>query len=255
MLADEVDFIGQKWLPVLRQAGYDYVELPLAQIMDFSEETFCALLEELKTLGIPCEACNNFFPKEVRLTGETVCFDQIQTYVEHAVSRAVRLGAKVIVFGSSGAKNVPEGFDPAMAFEQVVQVLRLVSEAVAPYGIQIAIEPLNRQESNLIVNLKEGIELVEAVARAPIRLLVDYYHFNLEKDTTEMLVSAMPYLVHAHFANPAGRTIPTAIDGGQRYFLSCLQERGYPGRLSVEAFSDDPVKELQDFLVQLKNSR
>lgn len=252
MLADEADLIGQQWLPILRQAGYDYVELPLAQIMDFSEETFCALLEELKTLEIPCEACNNFFPKEVRLTGETVCFDQIQTYVEHAVSRAVRLGAKVIVFGSSGAKNVPEGFDPAMAIEQVVQVLRFVSEAVAPHGIQIAIEPLNRAESNLIVNLKEGMQLVEAVGCEPIRLLVDYYHFCLEQDTEELLVSAMPYLVHAHFANPVGRTIPTTVDETQWDFLACLQENGYPGRLSVEAFSDDPVRELQAFLEQLK---
>ena len=41
-----------------------------------------------------------------------------------AIKRASQLGAKVIVFGSSGAKNVPDGFDMEKAFEQVVFVLK-----------------------------------------------------------------------------------------------------------------------------------
>ena len=38
--------------------------------MDLSKETFEGLLEQIHKSGLPCEACNNFFPASVRVMGE-----------------------------------------------------------------------------------------------------------------------------------------------------------------------------------------
>ncbi len=40
MLGDEREPIGMKYMPALKKAGYDYMELPLAQIMDLSDADY-----------------------------------------------------------------------------------------------------------------------------------------------------------------------------------------------------------------------
>jgi hypothetical protein len=62
--------IGDEAIPLFAELGYDYIELPLAQVMELSEDGFKDLLRGIRTGGIPAEACNNFFPARVRLTGE-----------------------------------------------------------------------------------------------------------------------------------------------------------------------------------------
>lgn len=109
MLGDSSEPIGRRYMNLLYRAGYDYMELPLAQIMELSEAGFEELLSQIQESGIPCECCNNFFPASVRLTGEEADPPKISEYVKGAMDRAVRLGAKIIVFGSSGAKKCAGG--------------------------------------------------------------------------------------------------------------------------------------------------
>ena len=44
MIADDSDVVGMKYIKELAQLGYDYVELPLAQIMDLSDCNFDILM-------------------------------------------------------------------------------------------------------------------------------------------------------------------------------------------------------------------
>ena len=111
MLGNSEEPIGRAFIETAQEAGYEYVELPLAQVMELDRQEFDGLLAQLGESGICCRACNNFFPAAVRLTGEDVCPEKVKDYIKKAVERASGLGAGVIVFGSSGAKNVPEGFD------------------------------------------------------------------------------------------------------------------------------------------------
>ncbi len=246
MLAREGDPTGSQWLGCLQKDGYDYVEIPLAQSMELSDWDFQKLCDSLSRCGVSCECCNNFFPASVRLTGLQADLSKAEEYMQRAVPRAAKLGAKVIVFGSSGAKNVPEGFDKEEAFRQVVAVLKKAGEICGKYGIVIAIEPLNRKESNLILNLSEGAALMEAVSMPEVGLLVDYYHYAMEKDTLQTLQKLAPKLRHAHFAEPNGRVFPLEANTAYTTFFDVLQEAGYAGRCSIEAYSKTPEEDLAE---------
>ncbi|MFT4007604.1 MAG: hypothetical protein QM683_19040 [Lacrimispora sp.] len=78
MLGNGPDPIGTGYIPALASSGYDYMELPLAQVMALSEEEFEQLLSEVEQSGIPCECCNNYFPASIRQTGETVSEQEIK---------------------------------------------------------------------------------------------------------------------------------------------------------------------------------
>ena len=252
MLAGKDDATGSTLLPLLGRLGYDYAELPLAQVMELSEHSFAELLERVNTSGIPCRCCNNFFPASVRITGPEVSLTVISEYAEKAVSRAAKLGARVIVFGSAGAKNVPDGFSHVRAFAQIAGALRRIAPVCAAQGITIAIEPLCRKESNIILNLRDGAALAREVSHPSVRLLTDYYHFTQEKETPDTLREVMPLLTHAHFAQPGGRRVPSENRPEYDAFFNVLRDGGYTGRVSVEAYSDDPEHDLAAALAWLK---
>ncbi len=221
------------------KAGYDYVELSLSHISALTEETFGVFRARVKDSGIPCEACNNFYPPSIRLTGPEVRWGAVQDYTRLALGRALALGARVVVFGSSGAKNVPPGFPMEKALDQIVAALRFVAEEAGPRGIVIVIEPLNRQESNIVNNLTEALALMGRVDRPEVRVLVDYYHSALERDTPEALRRAGPHLRHVHVARVEGRTYPTGEDPGLRAFFQHLSSVGYGARVSIEGATAD----------------
>lgn len=244
MLGTPEDVIGQNWIADAKAAGYDYVELPLAQVMELSPQSFETLLQGLEQVGIPCESCNNFFPASVRLTGPDAEPERIACYTDSALARARRLGAKTIVFGSSGAKNVPEGFPMETALCQIVEVLRMVGPKASKAGIEIVIEPLNRQESNIITNLTEGADLMRRVNDSQVALLVDYYHYAMEHEALSTLEQYLPLIRHVHFAEPAGRVIPTTPRKAYEPFFAALVNGGYNGRVSIEGYSQKPAIDL-----------
>lgn len=242
------DEIGEKRIRFLADAGYDYFEAPMVSLMNLSGEQIEKLLSVIGECKIGCECANVFFPGTLRLTGETVNREQFEDYVTKALALAGRLGVKIVVFGSAGAKNIPEGFPYEKAYEQLVDELKFIDREAVRNGVTIAIEPLNRKESNFIVSLKEGHELVHAADFSNIRLLADFYHFNREKDELRWLTDYKEDLVHIHIANPSDRTFPTKPLPEFDEFFAELKKAGYAARVSVEAGTKDFEADAKEFI-------
>jgi sugar phosphate isomerase/epimerase len=239
LIATQTDGTGREWIEKGKESGFDYVELPLAQIVDLNDREFSSLKERVGISGLKCEVCNNFFPGHVRLTGNAVDYGKIEEYLNKALGRAAQLGVKVIVFGSPKSKNVPEGYPMDKAWSQLVELLKTIDPLVRTRGITVVIEPLNKMESNIINTAAEGLKLVKAIDRENIKLLIDYYHLVMEKENPEIILDAGSYIKHIHFANPTGRVYPIEAEDGYVRFMNLLKRIGYEGRMSVEAYTKD----------------
>src|SRR4030043_2051017 len=214
LIATQIDGTGSEWIEKGKESEFDYVELPLAQMVDLDDEAFRSLKERVGISGLQCEVCNNFFPASIRLTGNAVDYGKIEEYLDKALGRAAQLGVKVIVFGSPKSKNVPEGYPMDKAWSQLVELLKSIDLLVRTKGITVVIEPLNKGESNIINTAAEGLQLVKAVDRENIKLLIDYYHLVMERENPEIILDAGSYIKHIHFANPTGRVYPAEkVDG------------------------------------------
>jgi D-psicose/D-tagatose/L-ribulose 3-epimerase len=239
LIATQIDGTGSEWIEKGQENGFDYVELPLAQMVDLNDKEFSSLKEKVGSSGLKCEACNNFFPASIRLTGNDVDYGKTEAYLDKALGRAAQLGVKVIVLGSPKSKNVPEGYPMDKAWSQLVELLRNIDPLVRTRGITVVIEPLNKGESNIINTAAEGLRLAKAADRENIKLLIDYYHLVMEKEDPEIILDAGSYIKHIHFANPAGRVYPAEKVDGYVLFMDLLKRIGYEGRISVEAYTKD----------------
>ena len=160
-------------------------------------------------------------------------------YVRHALDRAARLGARIIVFGSAGAKNVPEGFPRDAAWSQIVELLEYLGPIATRHDLTIAIEPINRLESNIVNLAAEGLRLARQVHHPNIQLLIDFYHLTMEQENPDIILEAGAAIRHVHFAGIEGRCFPAEMTPSCTRFVQLLGEVQYSGRCSIEAFTHD----------------
>jgi sugar phosphate isomerase/epimerase len=221
----------------LRAAGADFVEENVQQFLQGSvEDAQWAGRRRVENLPLPLLAANSLVPGDLKIVGPRVDLDALRRYMGNVSRRAGIVGMKILVFGSAGARNVPEGFDRDRAREQIIQFARMAADLCAEHGITLVAEPLNRGESNIINSVTEAVGYVAAVNHPNFKALVDSYHFWLEEENLESLRSAMPAIWHVHVADKEGR-VPPGESGKSDYrpFFRVLKDGGYSGLISVES--------------------
>jgi sugar phosphate isomerase/epimerase len=228
--------VGLKGIDAAKAAGFDYVELGTTEIAGLSDEDFEKALGEIRRVGVTVPVTNLFLPRTLKVTGPQIDREQQIAYVKKAFARLSRLGTEIVVFGSGGARQVPDGFDKAEAWKQLVDFGQRIAPEAKAAGITIAIEPLRQQETNIINSAREGLELVKAVGHPNFELMIDFYHLASEREDPGIVLEANEHIRHLHTANPQGRVFPR--DWGEfdyAPFFANLRKIGYDKRMSVEA--------------------
>lgn len=238
-LISPTDPLGADIVEQLAALGYDYIELSLRDLAALPEAAFTDLAARLRHAGVPCEACNNFFPPEIRLTGPAADLPAALGYARVALARAARLGATVVVFGSSGARNVPAGFPHDAAWVQLRALLAGLGPIAEQHGITIVIEHLNRGESNILNSIAEGWRMAQEVAHPRVQVLADAYHVRQENEDPAILATLGSALVHVHVAQQAERVFPSGEDAALAEFFAKLRATGYARRCSIEGYTKD----------------
>jgi D-psicose/D-tagatose/L-ribulose 3-epimerase len=223
-----------------RTAGFDYVELSTSEIAALSDADFEQAAARIQQAGIAVPATNLFLPATLKVTGPAIDREQQMAYVRKAFARLARLGTQIVVFGSGGARHVPDGFPKEQAFQQLVEFGRRIAPEARARGITIAVEPLRHEETNIINSAAEGLALVNAIGDPNFQLMIDFYHLASEKEDPAVIVRAGSHVRHLHTANPQGRVFPRRWEEyDYAPFFAALRQIGYDKRISVEASTKD----------------
>jgi len=112
----------------------------------------------------------------------------------------------------------------------------MAGDVARHHDLVVAIEPLRRQESNILNTGGEALEMVRAAKHANVRMIIDYYHLREENEDPKVLETGQREIVHLHFANPHGRVWPHDLNEDDHYidFFRYLKKIGYSGGISVE---------------------
>lgn len=219
-----------------KAAGFDYAELGFRTFAAMSDEDFAKFAAKVKENKLPTPVANVFLPNEQKVVGPNIDDAKIIDYAQRGFDRAKQLGIKTVVFGSGGARKVPDGFAKEEAMKQLVALAKKLAPEAKKRGIVMAVEPLQTKETNIINTAAEGLEWVKAVDHPNFQLMVDFYHLALEKEDPAILVKGAKYIKHIHIANPKGRVFPESPDEfDYSGFFAQLKKSGYAGTISVEA--------------------
>ena len=239
---------------ILTAAGYDFIELSVAEdVMGVEDAEWLHARRRLLALPLPPETFNSFV-RTGKIVGPDVDFDGLTRYVQTALARAADIGGKIIVFGSGGARNVPEGFLVETAKRQMGDFLNLCADVSEQTGVVVAIEPLRRAESNIINRVSEGAEWARQIGRSGVRNLGDTYHMEQEGETLTALVKSRDVLAHVHVADDK-RLAPGTGSYDYVSLFGVLRDAGYDARVSIECgFGADFAGEVTHALAHLRTA-
>ena len=199
-----------------------------------NEQEFLKNATVFKNLKTPVHAVNLFIPGDLKLVGPAVDEKAILEYVETVMKRLTQTNTRMIVWGSGGARRVPEGFDKKVATQQFINIAKKVAAVAQKYQIVIALENLNSTETNFINTVKEALYIVKKVNHPNLRLNVDIYHMLKEGEAPAIIAKTKKYLVHVEIAEKDSRTAPGVAGTDFRPYLRELQKVRYHNKIVIE---------------------
>ena len=233
---------GLENLELTRRLGFDYIECAVSAIASLSDEEYQKTLAAVKACPIAVERVNVLFPPSIKLFGPERDQKVMDEYLEKAFTRVKELGAETVVFGSGRARAIPESISFGQGYRELVEVTKRIGAIAGKHGLTIAIEPLNREETNCINSVKEGAMLEADVASPHVGLLADLYHILKDNESIENII-AVKTLKHTHVALLEGRGFPVKVTKELEAFFEALKKINYAGTMSIEGRAEDLEKD------------
>ena len=199
-----------------------------------SDEQFEKKLAMIKASKIKLMGVNVFMPGDMKLVGPTVDEQQILAHATTIFKRSKAAGVKMVVWGGGGARRIPEGFDPATARKQFIDIARKVSAIAKNYGVVMAFESLNSTETNFVNTAAQALQMVKDVDHPNFRLNIDFYHMLMENEGPGIIEQAGKYVVHCELAEREGRSAPGVHHQDFIPYFQAMKKIKYKGKVVVE---------------------
>ena len=221
---------------LLRSLGYSFVEETVGGFLipDAGDRQYEKNRMVLSDVKMPIRSYIYFFPGSLKTVGPDTHHEAILQRADLALKRAKECGSKNIVFGSGGSRTIPDGFDREKAKSQHIDLCRKMAPIAEKYGVTVAVEPLNRSETNFINSLSEGVEILQAVNNPWFKLQCDIYHMLKDNESPDEIVKNGQYITHCHLAEKQNRTAPGVEGDDFRPYFRALKKIGYQGGISLE---------------------
>jgi D-psicose/D-tagatose/L-ribulose 3-epimerase len=242
MLLWSTDVSGPEYQPVfemLRDAGYEGIEVPIFDTSPESVAGYEALGRRLSDLGLEPLGVGARSAEDSPISPDAAVRERGLQATNAAVDICAAMGAKAICGPLGAPLGYFTGVGPtADETKRSVESLRAAAEHAETRDVTIVVEYLNRFEMYLINCAADAAALVRDVDHPNCRLMYDTFHAHIEeKDPRAALQECQDVLVHFH-ASENDRGTPGTGQVAWDETFDALHEIGYDAWIVIEAFGD-----------------
>ena len=137
------NWVEAETMGIFAQCGFSYVEtvVDIAFVPSQGEAAWALQKAQFREIeerfSLKPEVANGFLPGRLHICGGHPDTEELLDYGETACRRADEVGTQFIVFGSGGARQIPEGFDHARGMEQFVDFCRELVRRIADCNVVV----------------------------------------------------------------------------------------------------------------------
>jgi D-psicose/D-tagatose/L-ribulose 3-epimerase len=227
----------------IKKLGFDLVEIPIEdpKLIDALEVS-----KALKDNGLEVSVCGAFGPtKDLTHEDSKVhrqCFDYLEQCFEICNALEVTFLAGPMYSAVGKARMVPQE-QRKKEWELAVSNLQKVCAMADANGLSIALEPLNRFESDMVNTAEDVMRMVNDINHKAAGVLLDGFHMTIEEQNIrEAFNTVGDKLIHVQVSENH-RGIPgTGLTPWQDFKLGLL-DIDYKGAVVIESFTPE-IKEL-----------
>ena len=164
-------------------------------------------------------------------------------FMRHLCELCAALGGRYLVHGSPGQRRVPQGDTHAQALARATAAWALAGEAAASCGVTYCIEPLSRDQTDVVNTVAEAVAVVQAVGQPALRTMIDTSSAGLAEDLSvpALIERWLPSGLVAHIQlNDPNRRAPGQGEMAFAPVLAALRQGGWDGWVAVEPFDYVP---------------
>ncbi len=225
--------------PTFKEWGFDSVEIALENATDIDAE---AVKKALDDNGLTCGSICAAMGPGRDLRGSTEDQQGAIDYLKSIIDVMPPLGCTILagpLYSAVGRAGPVEEADYNEQWKTVVTHLKTLSQYAEEAGVQLAIEPLNRYETDFINTAEQALKMIEDVGSHSLLLHLDSYHMNIEeKDPAQAILTAGNKLGHFH-ACGSDRGTPGGDQINWNKIAEALRNTGYDGGVVIESFTKD----------------
>ena len=223
--------------PKIANMGFDVVEIAVEDpaLIDVK-----AVQEGLVKYKLKANICGAFGPSR-DLTHEDPavhqnCFDYIAACLDICVAVGTDFFGGPMYSAVGKARMVPPE-QRKKEWDLAVKNLRIVCEMAAARGLRIALEPLNRFESDLVNTTEDVLRLVKDIQHPAAGIMLDGFHMSIEeRDVEQAIVAAGDKLIHLQVSENYRGTPGTGQTPWWAYRRG-LEAINYTGTVTIESFT------------------
>jgi D-psicose/D-tagatose/L-ribulose 3-epimerase len=197
------------------------------------------LIEAARRTGMQVSVCGAFGPDRDLSHEDAAKRAQGVAYLKGCIDLAAAVGSPHVagpMYSATGKARLlpPEQRDQQRAW--AVESLGQAADYAAERGVRLAIEPLNRFETDLVNTVEQGVDLCRRTGRDNVGLMLDTFHMNIEeKSIGEAMALAGDRLFHMQVAEN-DRGTPGSGHVPWDEVFGALDKLGYSGSIVIESF-------------------
>ena len=222
-----------------RDWGFDSVEIAIEDPTHI-DPTF--VKAELDKHGLVCGSACGAYGLDRDLRGTPEQQETCLTYIMNLIDQCVALGCPVLAgphYSAVGRTDAVPEKERKAQWKTVVKNLKKVCKYAEKRGVILALEPLNRFETDFINTVDQALQMVQDVGSPALKLHLDTFHMNIEeKDSAAAIRKAGKNLAHVH-ACGCDRGTPGSDHIDWPGIAAALKKIGYDGDLVIESFTPD----------------
>jgi len=229
--------------PKIKSYGYDAVEIP---VEDPSLIDLDLVKKALADEGLKAIICGAFGPSR-DLTHDDPAFHQTCfAYLDSCLEIASELGAGFVagpMYSAVGKARLVAPEQRKVEWDRAVSNLRKVCRRAGEFGLDLAIETLNRFETDLINTSEDLMRLIGDINEPQAKAVLDGFHLNIEEPDLESAIRRVgDKLIHVQVSENY-RGTPGTGQTNWAAWKRGLEAIDYRGTISIESFTPQ-VKEL-----------
>src|SRR5262249_33592754 len=143
-----------------------------------------AINARAESAGLKVTVCGAFGPsRDLSASVEAIRHSAL-TYLKRCIDYARDLGSPFVsgpMYAGGGNTQLLNPADRALQWSRAVTSLKEAAQYAAERGVKLAVEPLNRFETDLVNTVDQGLKLIRDIDADNVGLLLDTFHMNIEE--------------------------------------------------------------------------
>ncbi|MEA5003624.1 MAG: sugar phosphate isomerase/epimerase family protein [Christensenella sp.] len=225
-----------------KDLGFDIYEIA---VEDFSFIDVNKICDAKQQTGIDLSSMCGAFGEKNDISSENSEYRKAGVqYLRDLVDLAVAIDAKVVagpMYASVGKARMTTPSEKAQQWSWAVENMKIAADYAGENGVRLAIEPLNRFETDFINTVEQGLELIDRIGTDNIGFLLDTFHMNIEESNIPAAIRAAKGKIFDFHTCSNTRGTPGEDNFDWTAISDAIADAGYDDYCTIESFTPDCV--------------